>query len=159
MKIDISDLIQGGRSVLDMDIRLDEDYISGGGFLQKSPIHLTGKVEWTGKEFILDLLAEATVEEVCDRCTRTFTANLVFPIWEEMDLPPEQKNKSDQLDITELIRDNILVQLPTKTLCSPDCKGLCPVCGKDRNEFDCTCESEQIDPRLSVLNNLLNEDE
>lgn len=159
MKIDISDLIQGGRSVLDMDIRLDEDYISGGSFLQKSPIHLTGKVEWTGKEFILDLLAEATVEEVCDRCTRTFTANLVFPIWEEMDLPPEQKNKSDQLDITELIRDNILVQLPTKTLCSPDCKGLCPVCGKDRNEFDCTCESEQIDPRLSVLNNLLNEDE
>jgi uncharacterized protein len=44
--------------------------------------------------------------------------------------------------------------LPTKRLCSEDCKGLCPYCGKDLNEGRCDCEVDEIDPRFEVLKKL-----
>ncbi|QSX08732.1 DUF177 domain-containing protein [Alkalibacter rhizosphaerae] len=159
MKIDISDLIHGQQTILEIDATIEDDYISGDGFQQRSPIQVKGFVANTTDGLVFDLTTRAEVEQECSRCTKKFVSILELSFTEEMELTEEQKNKSEQLDLTELIRDNILVQLPTKTLCREDCKGLCPVCGKDRNEVDCTCESEQFDPRLSVLSNLLNEDE
>jgi uncharacterized protein len=41
-------------------------------------------------------------------------------------------------------------------LCRPDCQGLCPVCGKDRNVESCQCQTEWVDPRLSGLKALAN---
>ena len=40
-------------------------------------------------------------------------------------------------------------------LCRPDCQGLCPVCGKDRNVDPCQCQVEWVDPRLAVLKTLV----
>ena len=60
-----------------------------------------------------------------------------------------------QLDLDELIRADILLELPTKFLCSPDCKGLCPKCGRNLNEGPCGCNTHQMDPRLEVLKKLI----
>ncbi len=59
------------------------------------------------------------------------------------------------LDITEAVRQYALVSLPLSPLCRDDCLGLCPICGQDRNVTHCECEAEQVDPRLSVLGQLL----
>ena len=60
-----------------------------------------------------------------------------------------------KLDLDELTRADILLELPTKYLCSENCKGLCPVCGKNLNDGTCNCDLHQIDPRLEALKKLI----
>lgn len=60
-----------------------------------------------------------------------------------------------KLDLDALIMEDIILELPRKTLCKQDCKGICPKCGKNLNEGTCDCVAYQIDPRLEVLKNLI----
>ena len=62
--------------------------------------------------------------------------------------------QSDELDLSELAREQILLSLPEQTFCRDDCKGLCPVCGKDLNEVECDCGIDEIDPRWAALKGL-----
>ena len=50
-----------------------------------------------------------------------------------------------------LLRDDILLDLPTKFLCTDDCKGLCPTCGKDLNDGPCQCVKHSLDPLWRFL--------
>jgi uncharacterized protein len=56
----------------------------------------------------------------------------------------------DKLDLGPLVREAILLELPLAPLCRPDCRGLCPTCGVDRNEEDCHCVAP-VDPRWAIL--------
>ncbi|MFC1693522.1 DUF177 domain-containing protein [Candidatus Latescibacterota bacterium] len=58
------------------------------------------------------------------------------------------------VDITDLVRDALMLSLPVKPVCSEDCKGLCPVCGYNINEGDCGCRSEIHDSRWHGLSGL-----
>lgn len=58
---------------------------------------------------------------------------------------------SAQLDLTELVRQHLVMALPMAPLCRLDCRGLCPACGADRNEGTCDCADDETDPRLRVL--------
>jgi uncharacterized protein len=58
------------------------------------------------------------------------------------------------IDLTSSVRDAILLSVPMKPLCSPECKGLCPVCGKDLNIERCSCTLETADPRWDALRKL-----
>ncbi|MEE8442120.1 MAG: DUF177 domain-containing protein [Dehalococcoidia bacterium] len=57
------------------------------------------------------------------------------------------------LDITDAVRQSTVLALPMKPLCQPECSGICPHCGVNRNEVDCACESGVIDPRWAPLLN------
>jgi len=59
------------------------------------------------------------------------------------------------LDLAEMLREQFYLALPMRPLCRPDCQGLCPSCGIDRNVDTCQCKTEWIDPRLSVLKTLV----
>jgi uncharacterized protein len=59
-----------------------------------------------------------------------------------------------EVDLTEAVRQNVLLALPMVTICREDCKGLCPQCGHDLNLGPCECKPE-VDARLSVLEQLL----
>ncbi len=63
--------------------------------------------------------------------------------------------ESGQVDLGPLIREYMLLEIPIKPLCKPDCKGLCPVCGENQNEITCQHEEDLVDPRLAVLRTLL----
>jgi uncharacterized protein len=63
-----------------------------------------------------------------------------------------------QLDVEELMNDDIVLWVPTKFLCKKDCKGLCDQCGQNLNEGSCQCKATKGDPRLAVLESLLNND-
>ena len=56
--------------------------------------------------------------------------------------------------LDEAIREAVFLHEPQRVLCRPDCKGLCPNCGIDRNEGDCDCTAEEIDPRWAALREL-----
>ena len=59
----------------------------------------------------------------------------------------------DAIDFGQMMREQFYLALPMKPLCAPDCKGLCPICGKNRNRETCSCESTWVDPRFEVLRN------
>lgn len=60
----------------------------------------------------------------------------------------------DRIDLKELVREQILLNLPEQVLCKPDCKGLCPKCGANRNLIDCKCNLDEVDPRWAALRNI-----
>lgn len=108
----------------------------------------------------------------CRRCLRLFTLPVDFDL-EENFYPSvgvtsgaaipigdaeDAATRTDEhriLDLTEVVRQNLLLALPISPLCSPLCRGLCPGCGADLNTEPCTCQSEEGDPRLAVLRQLL----
>lgn len=70
----------------------------------------------------------------------------------EMDVDAMQ---DDRLDLTRLLRENVLLNLPLQPLCGADCRGLCPHCGVNLNESSCGCQVQEDDPRLAPLQHLL----
>ncbi|MEX1247469.1 MAG: DUF177 domain-containing protein [Anaerolineales bacterium] len=59
-----------------------------------------------------------------------------------------------QIDLAPLGREYLLLDLPITPLCQPDCRGLCPVCGINRNHEQCQHEQTFVDPRFSILKDL-----
>jgi len=53
--------------------------------------------------------------------------------------------------LEDVLREQVLLSLPVRTLCKPDCKGLCPRCGQNRNSQPCSCDEGQPDPRWEAL--------
>ena len=62
------------------------------------------------------------------------------------------------IDIDSLVAEELLLAAPDHVLCSETCKGMCPVCGVDKNVTDCTCETAETDPRWSGLKELVERD-
>lgn len=65
-----------------------------------------------------------------------------------------QENGVPVLDVSAFLWEEFSLALPVKPLCSPNCRGVCPVCGKNLNEGPCGCRSDKGDPRLAALRNL-----
>lgn len=61
----------------------------------------------------------------------------------------------DIVDLSELVRQLLVLHTPTRSLCRPDCRGICPHCGTNLNVDQCRCETEQVDPRMEPLRQLL----
>jgi uncharacterized protein len=59
--------------------------------------------------------------------------------------------QKDSLLLEDVLREQVLLSLPVRTLCKPDCKGLCPRCGQNRNSQPCSCEVGPSDPRWEAL--------
>ena len=59
--------------------------------------------------------------------------------------------QEDSLALEDVLREQVLLALPVRTLCKPDCKGLCPRCGANRNLQPCNCEVGPSDPRWEAL--------
>lgn len=62
--------------------------------------------------------------------------------------------EGDEVDLTPLVREQLVLALPTRPLCREDCQGLCPECGANRNETRCRCTGAPADLRLAVLHQL-----
>jgi uncharacterized protein len=108
------------------------------------------------------------VEVTCSRCLGLFSCPLTLDIEEEyfptadvvsgasLPLPEEPGcftiDEHHVLDLTEAIRQYILLAIPMKPLCRENCAGLCPICGHDLNLGPCDCLSQGTDPRWSKLN-------
>jgi uncharacterized protein len=98
----------------------------------------------------------------CARCLREFDSELTVEV-NEMFTPDPAEDTDDYplapeglLEPEQMVRDAVGVELPFSPLCRPDCLGLCPVCGGDRNLGECPGNHEEADPRWSALDDLLN---
>ncbi len=130
-----------------------------------APVHFEGYVVNIGGTIELHGSASATISLVCDRCTEEFESSLNFEInesYKKDDGFTTVDEDSDiillegsVIDLDELLYMGIILNLPSKSLCSEECKGLCPVCGKNLNHGECDCENENTDPRFDILDKLL----
>ncbi|RMF92426.1 MAG: DUF177 domain-containing protein [Candidatus Schekmanbacteria bacterium] len=72
-----------------------------------------------------------------------------------MDLEEEIYFIDDEfVNLVDIALEQVSLSLPIKPLCNEDCKGLCPECGQNRNERECRCKDNYIDPRFAILEKL-----
>lgn len=119
----------------------------------------------------LDLLLERVPEGVvargtvhapwtaeCSRCLAPAEGDVVVHVdelFERTPVPGETYPLGDYaIDLAPLVRDALVLELPGAPLCRPDCAGLCPICGGDRNEVPCDCHTDEADPRWAALQQL-----
>ena len=121
----------------------------------------------TGRKILVRGTLNTRAAPVCSRCLKPFTGKISLQIEEEfyptIDVntgvklsEPEDPDafRIDEhhvLDLSEAIRQYILLALPMKPLCREDCAGLCPTCGKDLNQGECSCPTQTVDPRWAEL--------
>ena len=130
------------------------------------PVVAELQVTNTGEGFLVvgDLSIE--VELRCSRCLRPLKTTLSTSIEEEFLNHPEEAEEDwfwdepslvdgNEIDITSLIEESLLVSIPMKSVCQEDCPGLCPVCGALLSEGKCDCSEPAIDIRLAPLSKLL----
>jgi len=95
----------------------------------------------------------------CVRCLELFPLELQVPMEEMFTFTPAADPTyfidESWLDLRQPLREQILLALPMHSLCRPECKGLCVTCGQNLNEDPCSCDTEEIDPRLAALKKLL----
>jgi uncharacterized protein len=117
--------------------------------------------------------ATVEMEADCDRCLETAK----LPLDNDFDLfyRPEPETKGHRsgeevaiddgeaqiafyegagLELNDILREHILLSLPMQYVCSEACKGICPVCGRNRNQGDCGCREQLVDERWAALKNL-----
>ena len=112
----------------------------------QDPVSVSGTYVYDGKAFTVSARAEASLKAVCARCTRPFTERISFSFSErfvkdESDSAEDETYpySGDELVLDKAVLDNLFLELPIAGVCREDCKGLCPVCGADRNTTTCRC--------------------
>ena len=118
-------------------------------------------------QIILDAETGITANLICDRCANEFQSviksnfrNVYLFSVNIKDSEGEKEDvvfihpDTDKIDLDKDIRDYAVLAVPMKNLCSEDCKGLCPKCGKNLNEGLCDCNEENIDPRWEPIQKL-----
>lgn len=130
--------------------------------LQLSDVAGTVRVTRTAQGLLVQVKMHGTTTGECSRCLTDIQQPLEVDFTELYAFNPDQQTESElmvpetgKIDLAPLIRDEFLLAIPLNSLCKPDCKGLCPVCGENLNETDCGHNELPVDPRLSELNKLL----
>lgn len=121
-----------------------------------------------GQELFFQGHITGTVVGHCARCLEEYAFDLgkdfFVVLVPKADLPSEHELSGedldlsfydgDAIDLSPLVREQIILALPTRPLCREACKGLCPNCGVNLNKQSCECRAASGDPRLAVLRNL-----
>jgi len=169
-------------SVKEMEVRkvrFDETFppgeidFSSDQVKQAGPLHAEGVAELlanTDGEIRIKGRLTVRMEAECDRCLgrALFPLDAVFDLFyrpsdalaavEEVAIDEGEAEMGFYgglgMELEDVLREQILLSLPMQRVCSADCKGICPVCGGNRNETPCDCRLEPADSRWSSLGNI-----
>ena len=159
MLLNVKPILHTPGKRLDFQFELDlSDMEFSGRYPISRPVAVSGEVRNTAGILELTLNAQTTLDAVCDRCGREFMQKKDVPfacmLAEELQNEEIVLLEDGMVDVGDLARTAFILDMDTKTLCSEDCKGLCPRCGADLNLGPCSCKKE-TDPRLAALAKLL----
>ena len=130
-------------------------------------VDILGKIAISVTEdgVVADGKLAALTQLACSRCLKDYWQPIEINFTEMFSAHPAEAGKDElgeqklpvdgAIDLTPIIRDYATLDIPIRQLCSEDCKGLCPVCGKNRNQEDCGHQQVSIDPRMAELQKLL----
>ncbi|HWR40860.1 MAG TPA: DUF177 domain-containing protein [Patescibacteria group bacterium] len=132
------------------------------GRCEAAPVQVNVEIVNNGQSLEIQGQVRAVVRYICSRCLEEFDREIVAdfseryqerPVQESTDLDITEANyyQGDEIDITGLVRESLLLSEPLQPVCNEDCRGLCPECGVNRNQETCSCQQQAIDPRLMAL--------
>lgn len=159
MKIQVGSLSEGAHEYRfrtdAVDLELSKEF--------SGEVTVEATLQKTGHQLALKARITAQGAFACDRCTAPFTLRLtpeyrMFYVTEETEaesLDPSEVQVIPVglpiIDLTDDVRQTVLLSVPLKLLCKHDCRGLCPDCGTDLNTGTCACVSEPADSRWDDL--------
>jgi uncharacterized protein len=144
--------------------------ISEDTVLFTQPLTISGTATNNGQSIMVQGTLETAVQMICGACLETFSLPLHEKFLDEFvegvpaaDFDTQAEDapgffQGDEIPLDELIRDVVLLALPMRPVCHDTCKGLCSKCGQNLNQAVCNCQHEAVDPRLSVLKKLLDQE-
>lgn len=164
MKIRIPDIPDEGLT-LDIEESIDTNSVL-------SPVSARLRTEKAGAEIMVKGDLRAEIKLICSRCLKEYNGKLTVPVdvvyhpveelkdeahlnevkSEELDL---DFYSGEEIDLIDLVKEQVELNIPMKPLCDDACKGICPKCGTDLNIRSCTCSVKDIDPRFESLKKLL----
>lgn len=165
MKIDLTSLFDIPGASREIGVPLDLGQVKRWGSpIFGSPVTVAGRVENRSGIVTIEYAVDFLLQAVCDRCLTDISRreHMEFSHILVLSLNREENDEfivvpDGRLDLAELAASDILLGLPTAMVCDNDCKGLCPVCGKNRNLEDCACERSARGGRFDILRDLLEE--
>lgn len=131
---------------------------------EKSPVDLHFSNIGKGK-VLMEGGMRLVLEIPCDRCLRPVREELALSFSQELYSPEmldvsEQDEQSflhgNELDVEALLESEILINMPVKVLCRPDCRGICKRCGHNLNDGECGCDTFVPDPRMAAIKDIFN---
>ena len=128
---------------------------------EEEPLNLT-LTNLGGDKLLVEGEQKFVAKIPCDRCLTETEVPIEIFFSKEIDMKQSAEGRIDDLDETDfingynldtdkLVYGELLVNWPMKTLCKPDCKGICRKCGKNLNEGPCGCDTVELDPRMAVI--------
>ncbi|MGA8185423.1 MAG: DUF177 domain-containing protein [Terriglobia bacterium] len=136
-------------------------------FRQAEPLAVNAEAELAGKEIRVRGHISGALEAACDRCLEQIRIpvaldfDLPYRPMEEIALEEEVEIVEDELmigffsgdgvNLADVVREQVLLSVPMKIVCRPDCRGLCPVCGENRNDKECDCSLQYEDSPFAFL--------
>ena len=170
MTLDMRPMLRGETDHIDLNFLLTPEPTDGAEF--EGDASVVGAVTDQAGYMSLTLTATVAYHAECARCLepvhQSFSVTLERTVATKDSLSEKQLEENvdeyaviedGHLDLDELIREEILLSFPMRILCDPDCPGLCPKCGKPLRLGDCGCPKKELDPRLAVLKQLLEQNE
>ncbi len=135
------------------------------------PATVSGKVRLAGNEVFVNGHVETRARVECDRCLQPveipvdtdfaleYITGSEYESSGAAELTEEEMAVAvfdgEAIDVDEIVKEQIVLAVPTRMLCREDCKGICPECGTDRNTGDCGCATNDTDPRWAALKKLI----
>ena len=139
-------------------------HVQVGDDLDVSDLHGELRLTRTPQGLYASGAVAASSRAECVRCLSPFDQTLTVTYDDLFVYPPSGATdpllaipETGLLDLTPLTREYFLVDMPLQPLCRPDCRGLCPECGVNRNETACDHGSLVVDPRMEGLRALLDD--
>jgi uncharacterized protein len=153
----VPDLLKhpGSTKRFEREAVLDDLAISASRVPAGEPIALDVELQAVNDGIVVVGTVRGTWAGECRRCLKDARGEVVAEVQEvyERDPVEGETRKLDgiEVDLTELARDAVLLELPLAPVCRDDCAGLCPQCGVDLNDSTCECVVETKDPRWAAL--------
>ncbi len=169
MRYKTKDIGEGG---IDIRVAVNEAWLAAecadAGFgIGKGGLHLEGRIEPAGNGYLLRGSLRGELLVPCARCLEPAPVTIDAPLavsfvehTRDDDEEPEEAQddviviEHDTIDLSRPVRDEILLAIPIGPLCRPDCAGICPTCGGNRNVTPCDCAKQA--PETSKLGALAN---
>ena len=161
MVVDVAPLLRGEVKKINIDYILSTEQIDGVSF---EDAHVVGVLTDNSGYMRLKLQATLFYHGECARCLApvdgVFSLDFERTVTTEGTIDEERLEeledeyvvlKGHELSVDDALLEEVALSFPTRLLCSEDCEGLCPKCGKPKREGDCGCPTREIDPRLAVL--------
>jgi uncharacterized protein len=134
----------GERRELHCAGEIDELFVTASRVPEGSTVRIDGVLESVSGGIVVSATVTAPFEGECRRCLDTargeLRAEVVELITDEPDPDTGYVLEGDVLDVRGMAHDACILELPPAPLCREGCLGLCPVCGKNRNLEQCSCE-------------------